>query len=76
VLSRREGTHSAKVLDQEGVKPLLERSKEQFLSLKHLWVDSGYKGKDKGKGWIEKVLGWTVEIVEKLRKKPLLHRKC
>jgi putative transposase len=60
--------HSAKVLDQEGVKPLLERTKEQFLSLKHLWVDSGYKGKDKGKGWIEKVLGWTVEIVEKPRK--------
>ena len=32
--------HSAKVLDQEGIKPLLERAAEQFLRLKHLcgWV--------------------------------------
>jgi putative transposase len=28
--------HSAKVLDQEGIKPLLERAGEQFLRLKHL----------------------------------------
>jgi putative transposase len=31
--------HSAKVLDQEGIKPLLERAEEQFLRLKHLWLD-------------------------------------
>jgi hypothetical protein len=28
--------HSAKVLDQEGLKPLLERAEEQFLRLQHL----------------------------------------
>ena len=31
--------HSAKVLDQEGIKPLLERAEEQFLRLQHLWLD-------------------------------------
>ncbi len=46
--------HSAKVLDQEGLKPLLERAEEQFLRLQHLWLDSAYRGKDKGKSWVEK----------------------
>ena len=27
-----------------------------------------YRGKDKGKGWVEKSLGWTVELVEWPRK--------
>ena len=35
--------HSAKVLDQEGLIPLLERAEEQFLRLRHLWLDSGPK---------------------------------
>src|SRR5918995_935239 len=60
--------HSAKVLDQEGLKPLLERARERFLRLQHLWLDSAYRGKDKGKGWVEKSLGWTVELVERPRK--------
>jgi transposase len=60
--------HSAKVLDQEGIKPLLERAGEQFLRLKHLWLDSAYRGQDKGKGWVKKTLGWTVELVERPRK--------
>ena len=60
--------HSAKILDQEGIKPLLERAGEQFLRLKHLWLDAGYRGEDKGKGWVEKTLGWTVELVERPRK--------
>jgi putative transposase len=59
--------HSAKVLDQEGLKPLLERAEEQFLRLQHLWLDSAYRGEDKGKGWVEKSLGWRVELVERLR---------
>jgi putative transposase len=60
--------HSAKVLDQEGIKLLLERANEKFPRLKHLWLDAGYKGEDKGKGWVQKVLGWTVEIAERPRK--------
>jgi len=60
--------HSAKLLDQEGIKPLLERAGEQFLRLKHLWLDSAYRGNGKGKSWVEKSLGWTVELVERPRK--------
>ncbi len=57
--------HSAKVMDHEGIKPLLERAGEQFSRLSHLWVDNGYRGEDKGKDWVEKTLGWTVELVER-----------
>jgi hypothetical protein len=42
--------------------PTLERAKERFPRLSHLWLDGGYKGKSKE--WIEKALGWTVEIVQ------------
>ena len=46
--------HSAKVLDQEGIKPLLEGVKELFPRLSHfLWLDAGYRGEEKGReaGW-------------------------
>jgi putative transposase len=32
--------HSAKVLDQEGIKALLDGTKEKFPRLSHLWVDA------------------------------------
>ncbi|MDQ5828090.1 MAG: IS5 family transposase [Chloroflexota bacterium] len=60
--------HSAKVMDYEGIKALLERAREQFLRLSHLWLDAGYRGEDKGKDWVEKALGWSVELVERPRK--------
>jgi putative transposase len=60
--------HSAKVIDQEGIKTLLGSGGEKFPRLKHLWLDSGYRGQEKGKGWVEKTLGWTVELVERPRK--------
>ncbi len=63
--------HNAKVMDHEGIKPLLQqplRVDAEFPRMKHLWVDAGYRGEDKGKDWVEKVLGWTVEIVERPRK--------
>lgn len=60
--------HSAKVMDHEGIKPLLRRAGAEFPSLQHLWLDAGYRGEDKGKDWVEKVLGWTVEMVERPRK--------
>ena len=31
--------------------------------LSHLWLDAGYTGEDKGKGWVQKVLGWTAEKI-------------
>jgi putative transposase len=60
--------HSAKIMDYEGIKQLLEQAKERFSRLSHLWLDSAYRGKDKGKDWVEKVLGWSVELIERPRK--------
>ena len=62
--------HSAKVLDQEGIKPLLDGARDRFPRLSHLWPDAGYyRGEgSKGRGWVEKVLGWTVSLVERPRK--------
>jgi putative transposase len=31
-------------------------------------VDGGYKGEDKGADWVQKALGWSVQIVSKPRK--------
>jgi len=62
--------HVANVIDQEeGIKPLLEHAKEElFPRLKHLWLDAGYRGEEKGRGWVEKLLGWSVDLVERPRK--------
>ena len=61
--------HSAKVMDWDGIKTLLQRADNmQFPRLKHLWVDAGYRREDKGKDWVEKALGWNVELVERPRK--------
>jgi hypothetical protein len=32
--------------------------------------DSAYRGEDKGKDWVQKALGWSVDLVECPRKKP------
>jgi putative transposase len=60
--------HSAKVMDYEGIKTLLRKADEQFSRLSHLWLDAGYRGEDKGKDWVQKKLGWNVELVERPRK--------
>jgi putative transposase len=62
--------HSAKVMeDYEGIKTLLKQADEMFSRLSHLWLDGGYRGEDKGKeDWVEKTLGWSVDLVERLRK--------
>jgi putative transposase len=60
--------HSAKIMDYEGIKLLLEQAGERFSRLSHLWLDAGYRGEDKGKDWVEKTLGWTVELLERPRK--------
>jgi putative transposase len=41
--------HSAKVMVYEGIKTLLHRAQERFPRLRHLWLDAGYRGEDKGK---------------------------
>jgi putative transposase len=63
--------HRANVLDQVGIKMLLPGADGQFPRLSHLWLDAGYRGEDKGaKGadWVEKTLGWSVELVERPKK--------
>jgi putative transposase len=60
--------HAASVMDFEGIKILLRRADVEFPRLSHLWLDSAYRGEDKGKDWVEKTLGWSVELVERPRK--------
>ena len=60
--------HSAKVMDWDGIKTLLQRADEHFPRLKHLWADAGYRGEHKGKEWVEKILGWSVDLVERPKK--------
>ena len=60
--------HAANIMDWDGIKMLLCRADVQFPRLEHLWLDSAYRGEDKGKDWVEKVLGWSVELVQRPRK--------
>ena len=39
--------HVANVVDQEGIKTLLDGAKEVFPRLSHLWLDAGYKGEER-----------------------------
>jgi putative transposase len=57
--------HGAQIQDREGIKLLLDIAARDRLPerLSHLWLDAGYTGGDKGAGWVQRVLGWTVEIV-------------
>jgi transposase len=60
--------HSAKVMDYEGIKTLLRQANERFPRLRHLWLDAGYKGEDKGADWVQKALGWSVDLIERPKK--------
>jgi putative transposase len=60
--------HTAKVMDYEGIKTLLRRANEQFPRLRHLWLNAGYRGENKGADWVNETLGWSVDVVERPRK--------
>jgi putative transposase len=60
--------HSAKIMDYEGIKTLLKHAEKAFPRLSHLWLDGGYRGEGKGGDWVEKTLGWSVDLVERERK--------
>jgi transposase len=60
--------HSAKVMDHEGIKTLLRRANERFPRLRHLWLEAGYRGEDKGADWVRKTLGWSVQLIERAKK--------
>lgn len=55
---------TADIMDRDGVKLLLPASiATTFPRLRHVWLDTGYNGQDKGKDWIEKAFGWSAQIV-------------
>jgi len=58
--------HSAKVPDQDGIRPLLESARSRIPRLRHVWLDQGYEGR--GKRWAEDFLGFDVEIVRRPQK--------
>ena len=62
--------HGAEVQDREGIKLLLDIAARDRLPgrISHLWLDAGYTGEVKGAGWVQKVLGWTAEIVRHPKK--------
>jgi putative transposase len=60
--------HSAKVMDYEGIKTLLRRANERFPRLRHLWLEAGYRGENKGAEWVQTTLGWSVDLVERPKK--------
>jgi putative transposase len=65
----RAVVHPADLMDRDGVKLVLHESiTRQFPRLRHVWLDSSYNGKGKGKDWIEQTLGWTAEIVAHRRR--------
>ena len=64
----RAKVHSPKIMDYEGIKTLLDCAEGLFARLSHLWMDGGYTGEDKGGDWVQKTLGWGVEIVSRPRK--------
>ena len=55
-------------MDYEGIKTLLHGADTLFPRLRHLWVDAGYRGEEKGADWVRKSLGWSVDLVERPRK--------
>ncbi len=60
----KASVHTADIMDRDGVKLLLTESiPTAFPRLRHVWLDTGYNGRDKGKDWIEKTFGWTAQIV-------------
>ena len=65
----RAVVHPANIMDRDGVKLVLhEPVTTDFPRLRHVWLDSAYDGKGKGKEWIEQTLGWTAEIVAHRRR--------
>jgi putative transposase len=54
--------HAADIPDRDGGKLVLAGLKEAFPTLRHLWVDSGYRGPFVD--WVKETLGWSVLVVK------------
>jgi hypothetical protein len=66
--------HSAKVMDYEGIKTLLREGDQAFPRLRHLWLEAGYRGEQKGADWVEKTLGWSAQLVSSVNESQLPKR--
>ncbi len=55
-------------MDRDGIKTLLKAARDSFPRLSHVWLEAAYNGQEKGADWVEKVLGWSAEIVRHRRK--------
>jgi putative transposase len=53
--------HPADIQDRAAVPYVLHQATTEFPRLAHVWADQGYSGT--AKQWIERELGWSVEIV-------------
>jgi putative transposase len=58
----RATVHRADVQDRAAVPLVLQGVRDQSPRLAHVWVDQGYTGS--GREWIERELGWSVEVVQ------------
>jgi putative transposase len=58
----RADVHTADLQERATVPRLLTGADRQFPRLNKVWVDQGYTGS--GREWIERELGWTVEVVQ------------
>jgi putative transposase len=62
--AQSQKVHNAKVQDREGIKISLDLAAEQLPErLSHLWMDAGYTGEGRGADRVQRMLGWTAEIV-------------
>jgi putative transposase len=52
----------ANITDRDGGRRLLEARTPALPRFRHLWADGGYKGAFRT--WVERQLGWSVEIVQ------------
>ena len=58
----RADVHTADLQERATVPQLLGGADRAFPRMQKVWVDQGYTGS--GREWIERALGWTVDVVQ------------